>query len=268
MRLLAAAIALAPQAAWADARWVEVEGSATVSDHVAPAQARRDAMQRARARAVAQVAGLAIRDEAFQVRLGQEPLRLFRETRAYASGQVVEETVLGWRADVVPNGANEPPLTRLTVKLRARVQTEQPVQAPFSVALTLPRTALASGEPMTMRVQASQPLHLHIFNLAADDRVYRIYPNSYVRALKALPGAVLTLPDPDSPFVLRPVLAPGHTHDLEALKVVATREPLRLPEAESMTLAEFYAWLLAVPADERAEATAEYTLHGAAAEGR
>jgi hypothetical protein len=262
---LAAGLALALQApGLAETRWVEAEGSATVSEQTAPDQAKGLALKRARARAVEQVTGLRLRDEAFQVRLGQEPLRLFRETHMVAGGHVVEEAVLGWKAGLLPGGANEPPVIRYTVQIRARVQTEAAATAPFSVRLALPRASLIAGEALTMRVYVSQPVHLHVFNLAADERVYPIYPNAYVRTLRADPGAAVTLPAAGSAFALRPMVLPGHMHDLEAIKVVATKDPLLLPDKSALTLAEFYQWLLAIPPEGRAEATAEYTVHRAA----
>lgn len=250
--------------AWAEETWVEIEGQATLAGNTTPDEAARDAIKRAQARAIEQVTGAIISDDAFSVRDRSGQLRLFRETKSVTTGRITEQAIRGWRIESRSVRADEPPIVTYIVNLKAKVARDEPPDPGFRVALNLSATTLRSGEELKLTVHTTQDAYLGLFNLAADDRVYPLYPNPHTPVLKASPNQELHLPLPREPFALRPRTLPGHARDTEGLKVVACKDPLRLPPLKpgdrSMSITDFYRWLLQTPASRRAEETAEYTI--------
>ncbi|MDB5102054.1 MAG: hypothetical protein JWM80_6475 [Cyanobacteria bacterium RYN_339] len=253
-------LASASPAEAAEERWLETEGTATLAGDISMDRAQAAALATARRRAVEGWAGVTIEDSAYSVRSQTGLLDLFRETRSVASGRIVREEILRWETVAVPVGPKEPPITRLTVRLRAEVARDEVGDPAFHVGLSLDRDAFYEGDALTLQVKATEACYPLIFNLAADGKVYQIYPNAY-RPLERLEiNAPLVLPGAGAPFKLTPRPLPGHGVDVEAIKVVALRHPVVPPEAKagSLGLAGLYRWLVAIPAGERAEATTEY----------
>lgn len=254
-------LALAGSPAWAEpGDWVDVEGVAALSGNTTPDQARSMALNQARAKAVQQAAGVSLQDTAYQVRTGEGSLRMFRETEALARGAVVEEHVLGWDTEVVKTTSSEPPMTRLKVRLRAKVRRLSDIQSALTVRLELNQRVFRAGENLTMNIAVSQPAYLTVFNLAADDQVHVIYPNRFQPVLQVSAPGSLRLPPADAPFKLRPRPLDGHGSDVEAIKVIASERPLDLSSLPGapMSVPQFYRWLLEQPVEGRHEATMEY----------
>jgi hypothetical protein len=256
--LMVATLALPARAV--DERWLEVEGSATLAGDMTMERAQATALNNARARAVERWAGVTIEDSAYSVRSQAGLLDLFRETHTASSGRIVQEEVLGWETRAVPVGPKEAPITRLVVRLRARVSRDEVGDPGFRVGLQLDRDAFYEGDALSLTVKASEPCYPLVFNLAADGKVYQIYPNRYAPQQRLEGAAPLLLPPPDAPFKLTPRPVPGHAVDVEAIKVVALRHPADPPAARpgELRVADLYRWLVAIPAHDRTEATAEY----------
>ncbi|HBN10074.1 MAG TPA: hypothetical protein DD435_16020 [Cyanobacteria bacterium UBA8530] len=256
---------LSPPSFALDATWVEVEGKAEITGNLTPEKAKVKALNQARSRAIEQVVGIEVSDEAYFGRSGEGSLKLFRETKAITWGRVVEEKDLRYSTENVKVKPEDSPIIFIKVRLRARVAKDNPPDPNFKVSLKLNRHNFNEGAPLKMDIRSTQDGYLSVFNLAANDRVYVIYPNGYRQELAIAKNVGLELPKADDPFSIRPAPLEGHEMDVEAVKVIATRSKLDLPRVDekngSLSMADFYRWLLSIPAAERAEATEEYRVH-------
>jgi hypothetical protein len=244
--------------------WIESEGSAEIAGGTTNEQARVNALNKARTQAIAQVTGITISDEAMMSRSGEGALKLFRETRALVAGRVVEEKVQNWSNEFIQSRPEEPGVPVVRVKLLVKVATDDPADLTFKVQLALNKRRYSSGEPVVMNIRSSQNAYAMVFSLGADDKVRLVVPNDFRADLPLQADRPVSLPDQTDLFDIRPMPVAGHTSDAEAVKVVATRTRVAAPPADpkagTISMASFYRWLLAIPARDRAESTAEYAV--------
>jgi len=240
---------------------VEVDGSAGLSGYTSFEEARNRALGDARQRAVAVVAGTSLSSETVVAAVKRSGVKLFTQTRARTTGRIVKEEILGWHVEQIPTARDKPPYLVLRVKIRADIEAETPKESGFAVSLDLGQVRTAEGAPISVKVRSSERAHLYLFNLDSEGKVRALYPNAAKPELIITPRQPIVLPDPDEGVQMKPSLPKGQRAAIEALKVVAAKRPLRLPEMskapEGMELAQFNDWLCSIPLELRAEDTKE-----------
>jgi hypothetical protein len=235
--LLAASLLSSSLAAGTEIQTVEV--TAEVFGHGrTPEHARREALQRARDQAVAEVTGIQI-----------------------AAQEVTFETRL----------VDDTPVYRVT--LRAEVVLEPGPRDPgFELELhTVPEShTFRAGEAVVLEVSASRPCHLIVLNLDSEGHIGLLFPNEYDGENRIAADERVRLPRPGKPFEIRVEPAGPASPSREQLLVIATLDdvPFALsestagelvppPDSES-TLTALNRWLVRIPANRRAEALWDY----------
>ncbi len=257
-------------AAWAtDTRIVEVSAEVHGLGRT-PDEAKREALQRARDKAVAEVTGIHV--AAQQLRLKSEVPGGVRDAFSYlvhttSHGRIIREDV-AYHTRLV----DDIPLYRVT--LVAEVALEEGARDPgFSLDITtLPPThTFRDGESVALEITVSRRSYLTVLNLRSDGTVGLVFPNEYEDDTRVNAGETVQVPDPEHGFEIRVALDEGRRQDQEQLLVIATIDPVpfRLPEPSGEdelasldqgdpTLAALNRWLLQIPVDRRVEALWNY----------
>jgi len=266
--LLAAMLLANPLARGAETRTVEV--SVEVYGHGrTPEQAKREALQRAREQAVAEVSGIQI--AAQQMRLKSESPGGMRDGFSYlihtsAYGRIVaEEVVYATRLE------GETPVYRAT--LRAEVVMEEGPRDPgFALELrTVPEShTFRAGESVVLEISAARRCYLTVLNLDAAGRLGVLFPNEYDAENRIAAGESVRLPRSTRPFEIRARFPGAAVPGRELLLVVATLDevPFASPEStkgelvpasdSESALTALNRWLVQIPANRRAEALWSY----------
>lgn len=252
----------------ADTTWVEVTAE-VYGLHRTPRQARREALQRARDKAVAEVAGIHI--AAQQMRLKSDHGDTVRDAFSYlihtsAHGRIVTEEI-AYDTRLV----EDIPVYRAT--LRAEVALEQGSRDPgfdLEIATRPSSHTFRAGEAIAIRITPSRRSYVTVLNLGADGTLSVLFPNSHAESLPVEAGQTLLLPRPSDPFRIEATAPPGNARGPEQILVVATLDPVdfRPPspsdkelvpgEEATSVLTALNRWLVRIPANRRVEALWEY----------
>lgn len=259
--VLMAASAVAEPAIWQTGEaYVDVRG-------ITPEEAKAKALNLARAKALQKVLGVQVRNQFISAtterRQSGEDFA-FTELSTSLDGLIIDERNLTWTTSLIPGGPNEPKIQRVLVRGEFQVIAPPEQDPSFRVDLKLSRSTLVAGDPLKFTLLSTATVHAMVFCLAADDRVYMIYPNAFRPELKLEPGNRLTLPGTDDGIELQPQTVPGHTEDVEVLRVVALRRSFSPPELDangSTTFKEFYRWMATLPSSEWFKADQAYVIH-------
>jgi hypothetical protein len=265
--LVAAIVLSGGPAATSETRTVEVTASVHGLGRT-PEEARREALHRARDKAVAEVTGVQI--AAQQLRLKSEAPGAMRDAFSYlvhtsTQGRIVREEV-SYRTALV----DDVPIYRAT--LVAEVVLEEGRRDPgFTVELrTRPDThTFRDGEGIAIEVTATRDSYLTVVNVRSDGEVEVLFPNRFDDDNRAPAGRIVRLPRPSRGFEIRAGLSDGRDREYEQVLVVATLDPVpfrvealaeeMVPEVDREAgLTALNRWLLQIPVDRRAEALWDY----------
>jgi hypothetical protein len=266
--LAAALLAVAFAASASDTRIVEVAAEVHGGGRT-PEEARRQALQRARDQAVAEVTGIHV--AAQQLRLKSEVPNGVQDAFSYlvhtsSHGRIVREQV---RYDT--RLVDDVPVYRAT--LTAEVALEDGARDPgFSLdVMALPLThTFRDDEPIVLEITASRDCYLTVLNLRSDGGVGLVFPNRFADDARIARGETVRLPERSDGFEIRVQLDEGRRTDHEQILVIATLDhvPFRLPEVsgdelaardeDDATLAALNRWLLQIPVERRVEALWDY----------
>jgi hypothetical protein len=234
-----------------------------------PEEGRREALQRARDKAVAEVAGIHI--AAQQLRLKSENPDAARDAFSYlvhtsSYGRIVREEV-AYETELV----DDVPVYR--ANLSAEVALEEGARDPgFSLDLqTRPRSGVfREGEPIVLELTTTRDCYVTILNIHSDGQVSLLFPNEYDRANHVEAGSALRLPRPGKGFEIHATRGDGPPAVQEQILAVATLDEVPfdlgqehgeelVPVAElEPAVTSLNRWLLRIPLDRRAEALWSY----------
>ena len=268
---LAASLCVAPVAASAETRVVEVSASVAGTGRT-PEQARYEALQRARDEAVVRAAG--VRVAAQQLRLRSEQVDgTVRDgfsslVETSTEGRIVEE-----RVTYKTSLENEIPIYEAT--LVAVVALEDGARDPgftLDVVTSPGRRTLRDGEPLVLEITASRRCYLTLIQIAADGTLEVLVPNRFTGKSAIEAGQTIRIPATSSGFEIRARLPEGRERERERLLAVATLEPVTLtldagagdeladedPAGRSLTALN--RWLLRIPVSQRAESLWDYEI--------
>lgn len=234
-----------------------------------PEQARSEALQRARDKAVAEVAG--IRIAAQQLRLKSENESSVRDAFSYlvhtsTYGRIVREEV-SFRTELI----DDVPIYRAT--LRAEVALEEGSRDPgFALEISArPEShVFRDGESIEIELVASRDCYLTVLNISGDGGIDLLFPNTYDGQNQLSAGQAVRLPRPGQGFEIRAGKARHGAATQEQILAVATIDPVPfgvdgdtaeeiVPEiARQAAVTALNQWLLRVPVDRRVEALWTY----------
>lgn len=249
-----------------------------------PMEARRQAIDEARAEAVRQVVGTQVQAERRSATIdhGEEVVDRFSEViRTGASGRVVDSEVL---EDTLTerNGAYF-----FELRLRAAVVAEQGRTDPaFQVSLALneddqvyvDRGSLRESDEIVATMETTQDAHLTLFDVAPDT-VAVVWPNAITSDTFAPANTPVEFPPPElrtsGGLRFRVQVPDDRGVETRRLVVVATKEKIpfrsvpdyRVQKGELTTsqasLQAFNRWLVNIPLDQRAMVSATYDVKAA-----
>lgn len=249
---------------------VTVEERVLVTPDITGAEARRRAIEEGLAEGVRRVAGVRVQSNALSV-LDERgsPLRggyssvvqLDAAARAVDYRVVREEWVTTQHPEL---GAQ----LYYRVKLLVVVQRESGVPDPgFTAELTLDAARYvvragdrANSDEMQATLRTSRSAFVTLF-VITDDSVERVFPNEYVREVRAAADVDVALPPPDwraRGVRLRASLPAGRDHVRSLMLAVATLDAVPPPPSPLMSVLDMQRWLVRIPASRRALGFAAY----------
>jgi hypothetical protein len=242
-----------------------VEVTVSVSGHErTPAEAQREALQRARDEAVEEAAG--IRVAAQQLRLRSEQDGEVRDrfsslVRTSTEGRIVKEQVT-YRTRL----EGEIPVYEAT--LVAEVELEEGAHDPgftLDLAARPPMRVYRDEEPVVLEVTATRGCHLTLIRIGADGSLEVLVPNRFLAESRIEPGETVRIPARSAGFEIQARLPAGRERERERLLAVATLDPVSFPAdspkgTEEAALTALNRWLLRIPVARRAEAVWDYEI--------
>jgi hypothetical protein len=250
-----------------------------VAGDVTPAEAKRQAIERALADAVRRVSG--VRVQSTQLGVGEDRGGRVRDSflsvvQLDAAGRATDYRIVDER---FVNERHSALGAQLYYELRALVTVAAErgaVDPGFTVAMTLNDAlffdagrGLEGNDEVIATITSSQPAWLTVFGVTGDSAQV-LLPNAFMTDGRALAGRPVELPPRewrDRGVHFRASLQPQEKSRHELLMVVATRSPVAFPTAPSpgdgaaspaIALMAIQRWLVTIPLDQRAMAFAAY----------
>ena len=223
-------------------RGISAEGSCAVIGTSAE-QSQLIALQRARAAAIEQAAGVHVSSTT----LVTDFMLTLDSIKTYSRGFIVSEQVEWLPLGQYQKDRSTAPIPEYRVRISADVRMPEQKVKPLGLQARTSATVYRNGEPAWVEVKTSRPARIGIFNITADDRVVLVFPNQHDHANFVRRGEPLHYPDKKSTAELEMQVLPGHSRDAEAFFIVALDEkyPVQLEDRftplQSLPLAEFFA---------------------------
>ncbi|MFQ5650897.1 MAG: DUF4384 domain-containing protein [bacterium] len=263
-----------------DGVWVTGRGTAYLNENITPAEAKQRARRNARTDAIERALGVSITAEKFlqqfeisrelgeEVETGESFANYIRESRR---GRIVDEETWQEKSEITtfPDGTE---IVRFVAANRFHVLEEDAAPDPnFKLELTLSNTQYKEGEGVAFNVRATQDCYLTVFNIAANDSVYLIFPNTVERSNRQMAEQTRTLPGFGYSFVT--ALPPGREAAMESIVAVATKDSLIFQSRKILRpgagyaemwktgLNEVWRWVAEIDADRRVEAIKSFKIY-------
>jgi hypothetical protein len=242
-----------------------------------PEEAWREALGKARAEAVARVAGFSVSAQDLRLRSESDErvLDAFSSlVHTSTAGRILSEKVV--RRSRIDE---ELEVAFYGVTLEALVADQGGVRDPgfrLEIEVSPGSPNLREGEELRLSFRATREGYLTVLNVLSDDRVALLFPNPYEGDRRMEEGAARAVPGDEARrrgVRLRVFLPEGRERAAEMILAVITRDPLPLdfpsPEgSRELPVLDYQAsaellnrWLVSIPLDRRAEATWQYVIH-------
>jgi hypothetical protein len=204
--------------------WVEAEGVVAMGQETTLEAAQRGSLDAARRAAIEQAVGTFVRGSTV-IRNNQLADDLIH---AVVRGVIVEEKILKRGVSDGLDGHGAVYQTRIKAKVKG-IPAER--RGNFAVTARMNRALFNEGDEVELRITPTQDAYLYIFNVAPDEHITVLAPNSHeaetpLRASKEylFPSETLL----NKRIKLRTWLLPGTTKSSEKIKVIVTRQPVAL----------------------------------------
>ena len=241
-----------------ESKWVSCHGEAVVNN-IPYEEAQLIALRRARLNAIEEVCGVLLQSET----MVKNFIFAGDFIHAISHGNIIEEK-------------NNPPVINLIVEMQAKVIPDMGKPDPyFKIDLKLNRTTFLSHDEVILNVKATKDCYITVFNLAANDSIYVLFPNKWQGDNFIVANKNMEIPDQqyrEDGLHIRVANLPGHKKDTEIVKVIATKQRIDLlTEFDNssgfglmgtprMAVTKIARLLSEIPISERAEASAIYTV--------
>lgn len=197
-------------------RGVTAEGACAIVGMSAE-QSQLTALQRARAAAIEQAAGVEVSASTLVTNMALTADFI----KSYARGFVVSE-----RAQWLPLGQYQkdpstPPIPEYRVRITADIMAPEKKTPPLGLRVKTNGVVYRNGEKATLEMQVERRARIAVFNITADDKVVMLFPNEHEGDNALAAGKMLSFPASGSPVELGMQTLPDHKRDAEAFFVVA-----------------------------------------------
>ena len=221
-------------------RGIQAEGACAIVEMSAE-QSQLTALQRARAAAIEQAAGVSVSSST----LVTNYVVAADFIKTYARGFIVSEKVT-WLLGQYQKDSSHAPIPEYRVRIVADVYVPPEKALSLGLKAKLNSAVFRNGEKAKISVKVGRDAWLAIFNIMADDRVSLIFPNIHEQNNVITAGKEFIFPAKDARVELEMQTLPGHQKDAEAFFVVAwdrsrdIRIRKMFPETEPLSLSEFF----------------------------
>ncbi len=260
--------------------WVTGRGTAYLSDDLTAADAKLRARRKARADAIERALGVNITAEKFlqefevsrsQGEAGETGESFSNYIRESRRGRIVDEEAWQEKSELT-YFADGGQVVKYVAHNRFRVlKEENPPDPNFKLDLMLSKSQYQEGEGVVFSVNATQDCYLTVFNLAANDSVYLIFPNVVEKSSKQKANQKRTIPGFGYSFTT--ALPAGKDVAMESIIAVASKDSLvfhgktRHRPGEGYSdmwktgLNDVWRWVAEVDADRRVEAIESFKIY-------
>lgn len=243
-----------------------VKGTTVLTGDVSVNQAQQQALYKAWAEAIKKACGVTI--SGFQSM--KDGMYAGEYIEAVSNGYIMNYEKLDQDCDKRHRPEDDDWIWSCWVEISAEVRCIEGNRT-FSVSCELNKSAYEAGEELIITVNPTEKAYITVFNIAANDQVYVLYPHGYSDDLPFMAN----MPNQEIPnvidrdyihFYVEPLKT--HDSDVEYIKVLATKRPLdlnqwtqqkanaRILKGEGViTLGKLIAQ---IPLEERAEDMAQY----------
>jgi len=253
-------------------RWSEkVTGEALVDDDMTRAEARILCLNRAKARAIEEVAGVKVVSETLVK--DAQLLSDLVAAQSYAWVKSVKNEI--WEEENIARDQNG--LTRhlYRVHLKALVAVDPNRDEGFTLKLDLNRFSFQNDDEMELTVKTGQDAYLTIINILEDEKVAVLLPNRFKMNRFAGKGQKLRFPDPET-MGKRKIKIKSEKGKVakEAIVAIATIDDIDLVDgsfseatinsrpSDTSIASAFLEKLLEIPPSRRAMAIKHYEVNG------
>ncbi|MDZ4163564.1 MAG: DUF4384 domain-containing protein [Smithellaceae bacterium] len=220
---------------------IEAEGACAIVGMSAE-QSQLTALQRARAAAIEQAAGVAVTSATLVTNYTVAADFI----KTYARGFIIAEQVVWLPLEQYQKDASTPPIPEYRVRIIADVYVPRKKAPVLGLRASLNNRVFRNGEQARISLRANKDAGFAVFNIMADDRVALLFPNIHEPHNVLAAGKDLVLPAKDARVVLEMHTLPGHQKDAEAFLILAW-DPSRdiriremFPAAEPSGFSEFF----------------------------
>ena len=242
-------------------RGIQAEGACAIVGMSAE-QSQLTALQRARAAAIEQAAGVSVSSST----LVTNYVVAADFIKTYARGFIVSEKAT-WLLGQYQKDSSTAPIPEYRVRITADVYVPKKKSISLGLKAKLNSAVFRNGEKAKISVKVGRDAGLALFNIMADDRVSLIFPNIHEQNNVITAGKDFLFPSRDAKIELEMRTLPDHQKDAEAFFVVAwdRSRAIRImdmfPETEPLSLSEFFRRMMEI-ADNIEDAILPYEVTG------
>jgi hypothetical protein len=220
---------------------VQAEGSCAIVGMSAE-QSQLLALQRARAAAIEQAAGVSVSSST----LVTNYIVAVDFIKTYSRGFIIKEKVAWLPLGQYQKDSSVAPIPEYRVRIIADVYVPRRMKASISLKAKLNNTIFREGEKVRIAVSTAREAKIAVFNIMADDTIAMLFPNSYEINNTISPKNEWVFPTADSKVEIEMHTMTGHEKDAEAIFVVAVNRLQNVEfmdifsTAEPMSFSEFF----------------------------
>ena len=220
---------------------VSAEGSCAIVGMTAE-QCQLLALQRARASAIEQAAGVSVTSSS----LVTNSVLAADFIKTYSKGFIVSEKPTWLPLGQYQRDQTTAPIPEYRIRISADVSIPQKKIQPLGLKTDLNKISFRNGENAALQIKTNRKARIGIFNLTADDKVMMLFPNQWEKDNLVPGGETVKFPGPYSKTEVVMQTLPGHKRDAEAFMIVAL-DPnhekdflVLFPHTRPMAFSEFF----------------------------
>ena len=195
---------------------ISAEGSCAIVGMSAE-QCQMIALQRARASAIEQAAGIRVSSSTIVTNMALTAEFI----KTYSKGFIVKEKAVWLPLDQYQKDASTPPIPEYSVKIVADISMPEPKIRPIGLNAKANSFIFKNGEKATIEIKAERIARIAIFNITADDKVAMLFPHEYEQKNIVTKDNRLIFPHPNAKIELVMHTLPNYKRDTKAFFVVA-----------------------------------------------
>lgn len=195
---------------------IAAEGSCAIVGMSAE-QCQMIALQRARASAIEQAAGVNVTSSTLVTNMALTAEFI----KSYAKGFITKEKVEWLPLAQYQKNPSTPPIPEYRVKIAADVSTPESKIKPIGLNAKTNSSIYKNNERAFIEVNTARAARIAIFNITADDKVVMLYPNDHDKENALNTSRKIVYPDTNSRTEVIMHTLQNHSRDTEAFFIVA-----------------------------------------------